>query len=610
MAKEIKKQINHNLVNTLSPHGVKIIDANTVAIGENFFKFCNVRKFPSKVDYEWLTDVCNLNNTIVTISCEKELNTESIMKDLSNNISINRQTVLDNREASAVIVAQNNILSYETMIDEIANNGEGIFNISLLVAVFGNSLDDLKLKYHGVRNKFLGRSFRLQQFQFEQLVAFKSTMPFDECSEKVKQQAEQLIPISTLMGGFPFAFAGINDENGTYFGKDNSGSLIMVDIWKRGNDRLNCNAVILGQAGGGKSTAMKHLIINEYIQGTKIIVIDPQGEYKDMCNALDGDLINVCGGEGGRINPLHIYPYIDDDDKADDTTFVMPDLAKHINKLEVFFKLYLDLTPVQLAVLEDCIITTYAQKGIVWDTRLQLIDESMFPVMSDLYDVVIDKAKELDAKKTATGSNEKNYYTDLSYMIKSIGYGADSFLWNGPSTIKATKDFIVFDTKGIADYNPNKQKALYNNVLTYSSNLLYKNKSERIILVCDEAHYIVDSRVPESLNQLNKMSKTARKYEGGIWVATQQSIDFLDGSIKKEGSALLDQACIKLLMPIGKGQDLKEVKNLYSLTDAEEEVLTSQQRGKGLLTIGSRRMVANFVIPRHHLDIIGTGGGK
>ena len=42
----------------------------------------------------------------------------------------------------------------------------------------------------------------------------------------------------------------------------------------------------------------------EYMKGTKIIVIDPESEYREMCQNLKGDCINEVGGEGGMINPL------------------------------------------------------------------------------------------------------------------------------------------------------------------------------------------------------------------------------------------------------------------------------------------------------------------
>jgi anion-transporting ArsA/GET3 family ATPase len=39
--------------------------------------------------------------------------------------------------------------------------------------------------------------------------------------------------------------------------------------------------VFMGVAGVGKSTAVKHLALSEYMKGTKLIFIDPEAEYKD-----------------------------------------------------------------------------------------------------------------------------------------------------------------------------------------------------------------------------------------------------------------------------------------------------------------------------------------
>ena len=55
---------------------------------------------------------------------------------------------------------------------------------------------------------------------------------------------------------------------------------MIVDTWKRGNDRTNSNMVVMGVAGVGKSTAVKHIILSEYMKGTKIIFIDPESGAK------------------------------------------------------------------------------------------------------------------------------------------------------------------------------------------------------------------------------------------------------------------------------------------------------------------------------------------
>ena len=122
-------------------------------------------------------------------------------------------------------------------------------------------------------------------------------------------------PVSTFVGGFPFASGSFNDGSGSYIGKDSDGGIIMLDLWKRDDKRTNSNITVVGTSGTGKSTSIKHIISSEYARGTKIIVIDPEGEYRDLCRnpLINGDCIDVAGGSGGLINPLQIRPVAAED---------------------------------------------------------------------------------------------------------------------------------------------------------------------------------------------------------------------------------------------------------------------------------------------------------
>ena len=91
----------------------------------------------------------------------------------------------------------------------------------------------------------------------------------------------------------------------------------------------------------------------EYKNGTKIIFIDPESEYRDLCRNLGGDIINAGGGRD-KINPLQIRPAPRDDENEDEKYRLyfdegngLGDMALHIKNLEIFFSLYLpDLTSV------------------------------------------------------------------------------------------------------------------------------------------------------------------------------------------------------------------------------------------------------------------------
>ena len=93
----------------------------------------------------------------------------------------------------------------------------------------------------------------------------------------------------------------------------------------------------MGNSGVGKSTAIKHILLSEYMKGTRIIVIDPESEYKELCQNLNGDWINAAGGSKGMINPLQVRPSPrdDEDEKEElrlyrDEGYGMNDLALHM----------------------------------------------------------------------------------------------------------------------------------------------------------------------------------------------------------------------------------------------------------------------------------------
>lgn len=125
-------------------------------------------------------------------------------------------------------------------------------------------------------------------------------------------------------------------------GKDRDGGLVLVDIWKRGGDRTNSNWIILAKPGAGKSFTAKMLLLREYMQGSRVIIIDPEREYKDMCKKLNGVWINCTGGEG-RINPLQVRLRPVEEKETDESNSLKSPLALHIQTLRTFLVYILEI---------------------------------------------------------------------------------------------------------------------------------------------------------------------------------------------------------------------------------------------------------------------------
>lgn len=599
--------INPTLLNLLAPMGLEI-KRNSLVIGENTGKIYGIVKYPQKVDYGWLSKITNIPGTIVCVTF-KPIDHGTFIESLSRSVIQNRGAAESAKDPLVQKRAERAAIDGERIMVQIDQQGEtvGLMCINIMpIARDKETFQKISRKTESTCAMAKCKPRVLANLQKE---AFKMLSPFYTREESIEQICERIIPLSTFVGGFPFSSSGYNDGTGYFFGRDSSGGLVVLDTWKRGNDRTNTNMVIMGVAGVGKSTAVKHIALSEYMKGTKLIFIDPEREYKELCEALNGDWINAGGGSNGRINPLQIRPtpVDDNDDVYKDEGHGMGDMALYIKNLEIFFSLYLpSLNDMQKAILKDTLIELYHNFNITWDTDVSKLKNEDFPIFKDLYDLMKKKAEE---KEKTSKEIEQKVYVDLALLLKDIALGSDSFLWNGHSSIKTNTRCICLDTHDLQSTSDSIKRTQYFNLLTWCWQQMSKDRNERVLLICDEAYLMIDPNVPQSLVFLRNVEKRARKYEAGIVIISHSVVDFLDPQIKMYGQALLDIPCFKILMGCD-GKNLLETKELYNLTDAEEGLLASKKRGNALVMIGSKRLHVIFEIPEYKFEYMGTAGGR
>jgi type IV secretory pathway VirB4 component len=433
--------------------------------------------------------------------------------------------------------------------------------------------------------------------------------PFSVPDKTINKIASRNMLESSWIGGFPFSSSGFNDEVNYYFAKDTNGGAIILDLWKRGGDRTNSNVVIMGTAGVGKSTVAKHLILKEYMMGTRQIIIDPEREYKDMTYNLEGKWIDVGSGRGGMINPLQIKQVPLDDDtntylENSDDSKGMGAMALHFQTLHTFFKLlYPELTSSEEAVLDEMLEKLYNKFNISWNTDITNIPNDKFPILEDLYNLIIEN---IDNEKEDI---KKQKLVLIKNLIRGICIGAESSLFNGKTTVETDSAVVCFDTFNLQNASERVKKAQYFNILTYCWELMSKDKEEKTMLVCDEAYLLIDPQVPQTLVFLRNVSKRCRKYEGSLVIISHSVVDFIDDSVRMYGQAILDMATYKILMGTD-GKNLEDTKEIFKLTEAQADFLYKKKRNMGVFIIGSNRVFANFLVKDKELKIFGKGGGR
>lgn len=607
-------EANEAILNIITPMGLEF-KRNSMYAGENIGKLYGIIKYPPEVNIGWLSKINNMPGTIVCQTFTPTDNSE-LIQNISSTI---RQKTGEAESARDPLVRQRAMKAVEqgeNIMKQIDQNGETVGYVSNIIMVTSSDEEQFRQRCRQAETTIASVKCKARGLANLQKNAYKAISPYHVPDDKIENVCKKLMPISTYAGGFPFASSSYSDGRGYYFAKDVSGGMVAIDPWLRHGDRTNSNWVIMGVAGQGKSATTKHIITEEYAKGTKIILIDPEREYKKLTKDMGGDWLDVGGGAGGMVNPLQIRPMPEDDDdetgeyEENDSLRLngkenkgMGDLALHLKTLEIFFGLYLpEISDYEKAYLNKALRELYAKYGITLTMRLKDKKIDKFPIIKDLYDYLREKSgnKELPEDETEN-------YSHLACLLENAAIGQDSFLWNSQTSIKPHSKWICLDTHSLQNSSDKVIKTQYFNILTWAWEQMSIDRTERVLLVCDEAYLMIDNKVPQSLVFLRNCAKRARKYEAGLMIISHSVVDFLDPSIKMYGQALLDIPCYKILFGAD-GQNLKELADLYNLTEAEKELLLAKKRAVALFCCGAKRLSVKFDL-QHKLKYI-SGGGR
>lgn len=396
------------------------------------------------------------------------------------------------------------------------------------------------------------------------------------------------------------------DEKGYYIGTDEDGRAIILDTFIKSPDRPNSNITISGASGSGKSYLAKKIMLNEWMNGCKFYVLDPESEYKAMCKEIGGKWIDCSGGKGknvGRINPLQVNKLPNNiEDESEEYSSTKSALALHMDFLTAFFKLYFpEITSFQMSLLMETLEDLYKNFGITYDTDIDSIEKDKFPIMKDLYEL-------LEKKVNDRNTQHREEIEIIKSIVRSLAIGHNAEIFNGYTTIEEDNDFLCLDIYSLQGASANIKSCQYLNMLRYCEDRAFRNREEKCYVVCDEAYLLIDKKVPQAIEFMRNFSKRCRKYECGLITISQNILDFLADEIKQYGQAILDNSTYKFFFGTD-GQDLEEIVRTYNLNTEEKTILSQKDRGRGLMFVGPGHSLINVKAEEWEKPYL-IGGGK
>lgn len=597
--------INRSFKERIAPKGLKIGEKDLI-LGDAYVSVVTLVSYPSMVSVGWLGAVANIHHTrmVMTIS---PTNTQEISNTLKKSMSELKSKMINVNDYNDQILFNNQMQDFVELVNRIDREHEKFSVLTVNFLCYGETKEEMEKTKKELKSTLSAYGLGGADLMFEQERSLKMCLP--TMYSDLEKQYGLPIPMMTTASSFPFIFQNLQDDGyAIMLGNDALGGLLFFDLWKRSNKRNNSNAVIVGKSGSGKSTLVKKLVRGAWCRGSKVIIIDPEREYRDLCENVGGCWIDCGTGISGIINPLEVRKGADE---SDDSSSFNNDLSRHFQTFRTFIKYYLqDLSAYELTKIEEILIEVYKDKGIDFDTDLSKFKSEGYPIMEDLYNKTketLDKAKHNKEARNVIESLEK-----ISSMLKRATIGADARIFNGTSSIHVNEDtdFIVLDIHSLVDSDDVILKSQFFNILSWCWNEISKNRDEQVILVCDEEHLLIDPNNPDGADFLKKCNKRARKYNCGVWNISQNFIDYSADGLERYGQVIIDNSAYLLIMAQGQ-KEIEAVKYMMNLSESEIQFLTTASRGQGLFVISQdTRLPIQIHLRQEEKDLFGTAGGR
>ena len=406
---------------------------------------------------------------------------------------------------------------------------------------------------------------------------------------------------------------------GNYY---DNGVPICKDIWDLNEGH---NGVIIGMTGSGKSATSKALLVRNLIfKGRKILVIDPQAEYLYTTKIIGGEYINVLQNTKENTFSINIFDkamYSTDKETESEFSLKVEDIVTFLSLVvSTEAQKFLKDNPIFNQIATDVVIQFYKKYGI---SGIKDMATQEAPTLDDFIEYIDNITREFEQTQTIhfgeTEINKEMINYDNAIKAFDLLQSACNTLklpeykiFKGKTNVNLSSSFITFNTKGLST---KLEVLVIFTIMNYVVRSMYEDLSREKILFIDEGWQIL-SRFGASY--IKTIAKTARKFNMGIIIASQQLSDFSS----EEGLALLENSAFAYIYKI-KGDDSvsEKAKSFFNLTDEDitflknytqvgEGITPLDKSASGVLKFGKENYRIKFVLTDTELKFAESNPGK
>lgn len=620
--------------------GITFQDTRYVETGTGYETCIHVYDFPQKLDDFWMAKVCNINNTVVTVDISTD-NVMEVQKNINRSMKEQQYRYMEAQNFQEKYDAKQRFQEMERLYEEISSLGEVIKLLHIRIFVADHSYRRLEEKVKNILAKLESNGFRAAIFLNESKTEWESMYrPYKE------QQSEDLFFIygqpltsNALAAGNPFHFSSLQDPCGDFLGKTPCGGNVLFDEFHKSKTRRFYNSLAVGTMGSGKSTLLKKRFLTNAIKGNYVRTFDISGEFTTLTKTLGGKVLKL-DGTNGILNPLEVLKA----EEGEEISF-----TRHISKVSTIYKFLTEGSAdteeiIEFEELLRELYRTFGMELIGGKVKSQVtgLPANRYPTFSDFLEYIERKmediqnrSKDYEAVELDLVKHRMAIMDKIRRVLSNITntYGS---LFDGHTSIDNILDeqIVTFDLSTIKEMKPsvfdaqifNMISLCWDNCVTNGKLMmerLRKAKGEegaldpeqvtKFLMIIDESHRWINTKKRHALESISIYLREARKFFGGIMLASQSIRDYVP-----EGSGAEEIDDLKKIFELTQYKFIfhQEADTLPLLDKVFESTLTQSQRnkipkleiGENILCIASDRNLEFKVHLTKEEDRIFEGG--
>jgi len=556
------------LQDLIAPSAIKIAP-RYIRVGETLAQTIFVITYPRYLHSNWFSPIINIDMPLDISMFIHPIDTYSVLKNLKKSATQLQSQIHIEQEGGMVRdpAMETAMQDIDELRDKLQQGTEKFFRYGLYITVYGQDEKDLDKLVKSITAILEAQLIYVKPAVFKTEQGFNSSLPLanDELDIGTSMNSS---PLSTT---FPFVSSTLSSDEGILYGINrHNNSLIIFDRFKMENG----NMIVFAKSGAGKSYTVKLEVLRHMMIGTDVIIIDPENEYKHLCETVGGTFIKISLNSNNHLNPFDL-PAVGEDENPED--IMRNGIAELIGLLHLMLG---GVTPEEDSILDRAIHEAYSIRDISPTTNFGELSKDSFPTMTDLYQVL----RNMDG-----GEN-------LGVRLEKYTEGIFSGFLNNPTNIRIDSSMVVFN---IRDMEEELRPIAMYIVLHFVWNEMRVNFKKRIILV-DEAWIMMRSE--DAASFLFGIAKRCRKYFTGLTTITQDVNDFL---ASRYGKPIVTNSSIQLLLKQSPSA-IDSIAETFYLTDQEKFLLLESNVGEGIFFAGTKHVAIKVIASYSEDQIITT----